>query len=174
MAEVAPSDVTEVLQHLHGKLNSHFRRLHEQRQQLEPASPVFALEHDLGEAELDMLKSAVRSGISDYWSRPLRKHLVAVRRVRGGDGLRLRGRRVLDDILITRRRGGPPGRSTIRDWFVRFHDQYGGARPTGAWAGHFTIISWPITHAVLPVYLQRQLAKLLYEFRTGLTSESAR
>ena len=61
-------------------------------------------------------------------------------------------------------------RSTIRDWFLRFHDRYGGARPTGAWANQFTIISWPITHAVLPVYLQRQLAQLLYEFRAGLTS----
>jgi hypothetical protein len=62
-------------------------------------------------------------------------------------------------------------RSTIRDWFLRFHERYGGARPTGAWANHFTIISWPITHAVLPVYLQRNLAQLLFEFSSALTSE---
>ena len=60
MVEVAPSDVTEVLEHLHGKLNSHFRRLHEQREQLEPASPVFALEHDLGFADLSYFSRFVR------------------------------------------------------------------------------------------------------------------
>ena len=33
------------------------------------------------------------------------------------------------------------------------------------------IIAWPITHAVLPVYLQRNLARLLFDFRTGLTAQ---
>ena len=43
--------------------------------------------------------------------------------------------------------------------------------PTGAFAEYFTIICWPITHAVLPTFLQRQLAELLYFFRTGLTAD---
>ncbi|NMM24051.1 MAG: hypothetical protein HHJ11_11220 [Phycicoccus sp.] len=61
-------------------------------------------------------------------------------------------------------------RDWLRSQFVKFADQYGGARPEGAFAGNFPIIAWPITHAVLPTYLQRHLAKLLYEFRTGLST----
>ena len=37
--------------------------------------------------------------------------------------------------------------------------------PSGRWAHHFSIICWPITHAVLPKDLQRQLARVLYELR---------
>ena len=59
----------------------------------------------------------------------------------------------------------------IRRWFETFADDYGGARPQGAFAEYFPIIAWPITHAVLPVYLQRNLAKLLYGFHTGLTAD---
>jgi hypothetical protein len=51
---------------------------------------------------------------------------------------------------------------------VRFANNYGGARPTGAFADYFVIIAWPIAHAVLPSYLQRQLAHLLYDFRGRL------
>ncbi|MDR2379907.1 MAG: hypothetical protein LBE08_01805, partial [Bifidobacteriaceae bacterium] len=46
-----------------------------------------------------------------------------------------------------------------------FHEEYGGAVPQGPWAAQFKKISWPITHAVLPVYLQRHLARLLYDNR---------
>lgn len=171
MVEVAPSDVTEVLEHLHGKLNSHFRRLHEQREQLEPASPVFALEHDLGFADLDMLKSAVRSGINGFWLHHFTKTWLPFVVYAAEMGYGYEGDEYWTTFSNETPRWTEKERSTIRDWFRRFASEYGGACPTGAWAGHFTIISWPITHAVLPVYLQRQFAKLLYEFRTGLTSE---
>ncbi|GGU90063.1 hypothetical protein GCM10010182_00640 [Actinomadura cremea] len=62
-------------------------------------------------------------------------------------------------------------RNRIRGWFERFADAYGGAQPQGAFAKRFGIIAWPTTHAVLPVYLQRNLARLLYDFRTGLTAQ---
>ena len=41
------------------------------------------------------------------------------------------------------------------------------------WASHFNIIAWPVTHAILPRYLQRQFAKLLYELRFHLIRLSA-
>lgn len=171
MAEVAPSDVTEVLQYLHEKLNLHFRRLREQRQQLEPASPVFALEHDLGDAELEMLKSAVRSAIHDFWLHHFNRTWLPFVVYAAEMGYGYEGDEYWTTFSNETPRWTEKERSTIRDWFLRFASEFGGARPTGAWARHFTIISWPITHAVLPVYLQRQFAKLLYEFRTGLTSE---
>src|SRR5271166_3901758 len=36
---------------------------------------------------------------------------------------------------------------------------------SGPWADHFSIIAWPITHAILPRYLQLQFAKALYDAR---------
>ncbi len=61
-------------------------------------------------------------------------------------------------------------RAWIRQWFVRFRRRYGGVRPAGAWADHFTIICWPITHAILPRDLQRYLARVLYELRHSFNS----
>jgi hypothetical protein len=56
----------------------------------------------------------------------------------------------------------------------KFAADYGGVVPKGAFADNFPIIAWPVTHAVLPVYLQRNLAQLLFEFRTGLTADLLR
>ena len=53
-------------------------------------------------------------------------------------------------------------RYKIKSWFKKFQTNYSGVIPSGRWAEHFTIITWPITHAILPVYLQRQFARLLY------------
>jgi hypothetical protein len=65
---------------------------------------------------------------------------------------------------------GDDGRQYVRRQFRLFTDTFGGATPSGAWARHFSIICWPITHAVLPTDLQRYLARLLFEYRSGLTS----
>ena len=52
-----------------------------------------------------------------------------------------------------------------------FEREYGGARPSGAWAEHFSIICWPITHAILPRDLQYQLARILYDLRNSFSAE---
>ena len=59
----------------------------------------------------------------------------------------------------------------IRECFQDFQECYSGARPTGIWAEHFSIICWPITHAILPRDLQRQLAHILYNLRYTLTPQ---
>jgi hypothetical protein len=59
----------------------------------------------------------------------------------------------------------------IRDCYRMFQRKYGGAQPSGAWAEHFSIICWPITHAILPRDLQRQLARVLYELRHSFSAE---
>lgn len=56
-------------------------------------------------------------------------------------------------------------RPWLRRCFFHFHETYGGVHPSGSWASHFSIISWPITHAILPHDLQRQLAQILYNLR---------
>ena len=53
----------QVLEDFHTGLSCHFRALHEERSLLSPAAPVFALEHDLGDADLDLLKNAVRDAV---------------------------------------------------------------------------------------------------------------
>ena len=62
-------------------------------------------------------------------------------------------------------------RDWIRDAFVDFHRKFDGARPSGRWAEQFSIICWPIAHAILPQDLQRQLAQVLYEIRHTFTPE---
>jgi hypothetical protein len=64
-------------------------------------------------------------------------------------------------------------RRQLRDWFRKFQQTYGGVVPSGPWAGQFTIIAWPITHSILPKYLQGQFAKALYDLRYRLTQLDA-
>ncbi|CAN7619818.1 hypothetical protein [Rhizobium sp. LjRoot258] len=59
-------------------------------------------------------------------------------------------------------------RHWLRDAFKRFHRRYQGFVPRGAWASQFSIIAWPITHAILPKDLQTQLAHTLYYLRFAL------
>lgn len=46
-------------------------------------------------------------------------------------------------------------------------------KPSGPWADWFSIIAWPITHAILPKYLQWQFARTLYDLRYRLASLNA-
>ena len=63
-------------------------------------------------------------------------------------------------------------RPKIKNWFERFQRSFNGVVPSGPWAEHFSIIAWPITHALLPRYLQRHFASLLYDLRFRLASAS--
>lgn len=171
MAVVASSSTVELLQHFHEALDAHFADLRDARAEFEPSSPVFALEHDLGKADLDLLKGAVRAAISNHHLTHYRATWLpfVVYAVEMGYGYA--GDEYWTTFSSLTPRWTSHERSTIRDWFARFHADYAGARPTGTWANHFTIISWPITHAVLPIYLQRNLAQLLFEFSGAFTSE---
>lgn len=170
MSRVASSSTVDLLQHFHEVLSAHFGDLRDARAQLEPTSPVFALEHDLTDQDLELLKSAVRDAIKSHFLTRYHKTWLPFVVYAAEMGYRYEGDEYWVTFSSLTPRWTSQERSTVRDWFLRFHNEFGGARPTGAWANQFTIIAWPITHAVLPVDLQRQLAKLLYEFRTGLTS----
>lgn len=171
MSDVAPSSTAELLQHFHDVLVTHFGDLRDTRAELEPSAPVFALEHDLPGEDLELLKSAVREAIKSHYLTRYRTTWLPFVVYATEVGYGYEGDEYWSTFSSLTPRWTSQERSTVRDWFVRFSTEFGGARPTGSWANQFTIIAWPITHAVLPVYLQRQLAKLLYEFRTGLTTE---
>jgi hypothetical protein len=61
-------------------------------------------------------------------------------------------------------------RDRMKPWFRKFQKAYHGVVPSGPWAEHFRIIAWPITHAILPRYLQRQFAQALHDLRFRLAS----
>ena len=160
----------EALQSQHERLDGHFERLSLERQAREGGHPIFALEHGLDDAAVVEVQRAVqrslRAGGPSYrWWLPYVVYAAEV-------GYRYTG----DEYWHTFERSTPGwidrgDRDYIRQRFQSFADRFGGARPVGAWARHFSIICWPISHAVLPTDLQIQLARLLYEYRYLLTAE---
>ncbi|WP_326561220.1 hypothetical protein [Micromonospora sp. NBC_01796] len=155
---------------LQERLEDHFHDIRIRRDRLGKATPLFALEHGLSEMELQLLnlevRAAVRRGPFPHatWL-PLVVYAAEIGYDYSGDEYwatfesRTPGWTQLAD------------RHLIRRTFRRFSDTFGGAEPSGTWASHFSIIAWPITHAVLPTDLGRQLARLLFESRTALDSE---
>lgn len=168
--ELARASTSESMEYLHGELDAHFRALQRRRQQLGASMHVFALEHGLVGGDLDMLQEAVRSAhrerilarTSGRWFLPFVVHATEV-------GYNYDGVEYWPIYAEA-----TPGwvdseyeRDRVRDWFTKFAELYSGAIPQGAWANTFRKIAWPITHAVLPRYLQVQLAKMLSDYRSG-------
>src|SRR5262249_34533007 len=148
-------------------LDLRFRAIRSRRELSAPGAPLYALEHGLGEAELADVYSGVRAAVRKYdvstrLSLPFVVYATELGYAYSGDEYW--------PTCEAQTPGWDVGnRSFIRESFERFAEEYGGAVPSGAWAGQFKIICWPITHAVLPTDLQRQLARLLYESRRALT-----
>ena len=146
-------------------LEKHFTELASAR--AKSGFPLFALEHGLTGTELDeidrQLCAQIRAGspLSGLW-------LVCVIFTTengydydGGEYWNPIEERTIHWDLARRRR--------LRVWFKKFQETYGGVVPSGAWAEWFKNIAWPITHAIVPKYLQWQLAKALYDLRYRLT-----
>jgi len=146
------------------RLETHFQSLAASR--AGTGFPLFALEHGLDDEALDEISSQLRS--------------------RFRAGLRLTPHWLLWAIFATERgytyagdeywpsfEEQTPGwdfshRNRIVPWFTKFQKTFNGVIPSGPWAGKFRIIAWPITHAILPRYLQRQFARTLYDLRFRL------
>ncbi|MEU9342003.1 hypothetical protein AB0D74_12395 [Streptomyces sp. NPDC048278] len=178
MEGMARDGSVEVLKYLHKRLHDHFRTLHEHRQALRPAAPVFALEHNLSTSDFELLRAAVRGAVgqgldtrSRTWWLPFVVYAAEIGYEYAGDEYW--------PLLAQKTPGWESGpgwsvttnRQRIKRWFERFAADYGGAEPKGGFAANFNIIAWPITHAVIPADLQRQLAQLLFESRAVLTAE---
>jgi len=170
MSIVQSSSTVDLLAYLHQKLHEHFTELHGQRNSLVPPSPVFALEHDLSQADYLLLENSVRLAISSGLGARYRTSWLPFVVYAAESGYDYVGSEYWTSFETATPGWQSDQRHWIKLWFSKFAAEYGGVVPSGAFAKTFTIISWPISHAVLPTYLQRQLAQLLFEFRAGLTS----
>ena len=154
----------------HTRLAQHFSQLREVRHATWGDRPIFALEHGLESAEVQAVATAVRGHIAH--AAPSIDHALAWIVYAAEIGYGFSG----DEYWQTFEEQTPGwtllgDRYWIRDCYQMFERQYGGARPSGAWAEHFSIICWPITHAILPCDLQHQLARILYELRNSFSAE---
>ena len=161
---------TPDLNHWHARLACHFELLADKRHSGTGTPPVFALEHGLAESEMKAISEAVRAHIKSRapsWNHRLPWIVYAAEL----------GYRYSGDEYWQTFEAETPGwtargtRSWIRKCYWWFRDKYGGATPSGDWAKWFTIICWPITHAVLPKDLQRQLARSLYDIRHSFSQK---
>lgn len=148
------------------RLERHFADLHVQRGD----RPLFALEHGLSQPEIEALGASVRAYVASRPPSPLHSLVWIVYAAEIGYGYEG------DEYWQTFEQKTPGwtlrgSREWIRERYRFFHQRYGGAAPTGAWADHFSIICWPITHAILPTDLQRQLARILYELRDSFSAD---
>ena len=154
------------LDEMQRRLEKHFQTLAWSR--AVSGFPVFTLEHDLAPAELDRVRSALRSQAARRVPDPRHWLLWIVYATEVGYGYR-------GDEYWTSFEEQTPGwqklhREKIRTWFRKFGIAYRGVVPSGRWADNFGIIAWPITHAVVPLYLQHRFARLLYQLRFRLAS----
>lgn len=172
MVSPVDTDYRLVLSLLHQRLHNHFTRLREARDEVAPGTPVFALEHGLSEVDLALVRAAVREAVArdrlprDAWL-PLVIDTAEIGYEFSGDQYwHTYASRTPGWTLL-----GDRARQYVRSRYRGFRDTYGGVTPSGPWAEKFSIICWPITHAVLPTDLQRHLARLLYEFSRLLTPD---
>jgi len=155
----------------HHRLEKHFVSISASRQST--GWPVFALEHGLSSEELPALLEEVRRSVQ-HTSPPDSAWLPWI--VYGAE----QGYVYDGDEYWQSFEEATPGwvvhgdRHWLRQRFVRFCQKFGGAKPSGVWAAHFSIICWPITHAILPRDLQYQLARVLYELRHSFTVDLLR
>jgi len=152
------------------RLEGHFRALAAARSTAD--FPIFALEHGLSEEELDDIRGQLRYRLAaNMW---LAGHWLCWVVYAAEFGYDYEG-----DEYWTSFESHTPGwrekvsRNQLRTWFQKFQTTFGGVKPSGAWADQFPIIAWPITHAILPKYLQWQFAKSLYDLRYQLAALDA-
>jgi hypothetical protein len=152
------------------RLRRHFEELRQQRTAAVGDKPLFALEHGLSAPEFDDMAAAVRAHVCA--APPSKDHSLPWIVYAAELGYDYSG----DEYWQTFEEKTPGwnirgDRYWLRSRYQSFQKTFGGAVPSGPWAAHFTIICWPITHAILPQDLQRQLARILYEMRHSFSAE---
>lgn len=151
------------------RLDEHFLTLKSERS--ERGYPVYAFEHGLQTVDIAAIKGELQRQLQttrrlqqEYW---LLWTVVAAEIGYTYDG---------DEYWQSFSREVPSwpllgDRDVMRDWFRAFAARFSGFAPSGRWADHFSIIAWPITHSILPVYLQSHFAAHLHDIRYELAQE---
>lgn len=135
--------------------------------------PIFALEHGLNNSELDEIALLLRSRLttelklSPHWLVWIVYATELGYTYDGGEYWQT------FDERTPHWRENIDRRRRLRTWFLKFQTTYHGVEPSGRWAEWFKNIAWPITHAILPKYLQFQFAKVLYDARYRLAGLGA-
>ena len=155
-----------LLEEWQNRLEGHFESLAHIR--AGSGLPIFALEHGLNGGEIEEVSSLLRSRLENRL--PLSPHWLPWVVYATERGYAYTG-----DEYWPSFEEQTPGwefgdRYKLVPWFRKFQKTHDGVVPSGRWANHFTIISWPITHAILPRYLQRQFARTLYDIRYRLAA----
>lgn len=146
------------------RLANHFEAVHAGRPS---GRPIFALEHGLTPEDVSNLSEAVRERLRT--APPTTQHRLPLVVYAAELGYRFDGTEFWPSFEAETPGWTQHGRRAwLRRAFQLFHRDYGGARPSGPWAEHFSIIAWPITHAVLPADLQRHLVRALWGIRSLL------
>lgn len=153
----------------HTRLEKHFGELCVSRQ-ASSGHPLYALEHGLSQPEREELFESVRAAIQV--GRPSKVFWLPWVVYAAEVGYEFAG----EEYWQTYEERTPgwdrnEDRHWLRESFRRFSQRFGGAEPQGEWARHFSVICWPITHAVLPRDLQQQLAQALHDLRWTLRIE---
>ena len=154
------------------RLEQHFEALAESRS--ESGLDIFALEHGLDEDALDEIGSKLRLQLKNNLR--LSPHWLLWVVYSTEHGYRYEGDEYWPSFELQTAGWDGKKRYQLAQWFKKFQRTYRGVVPTGRWADHFSIISRPITHAILPKYLQDQFAQTLYYQRhrlIGLTALDA-
>lgn len=158
--------MSDDLDSIQKSLEDHFAALAAER--LDRGLPVFAFEHGLGAEELTTVSAMLKAALRTHYR--LAKHWLVWVVYATEQGYDYDG----DEYWHTFERRMPlwdrGWRPALRSWFGKFHKTYGGLVPVGRWANFFSIIAWPITHALLPKDLQGQLARALYGLRYHIVS----
>ncbi len=154
------------LREWHDNLNSHFADLHKLR--ANDNCSVFVFEHNLNSEKRDELKQSIHEHLAT--STPDERHWLPWIVYATEIGYEFDGHNFWSPFQEKTSNWTIHDRPFIRDSFKKFVKSFGGFKPSDIWAKHFNIICYPITHAILPRDLQRQLAKILYDLRFQLRS----
>ncbi|SJM31988.1 hypothetical protein BQ8482_220159 [Mesorhizobium delmotii] len=129
--------------------------------------PVYALEHGLTSDEVEEVWNAASASIR--YLPPSASHWLVWCAIGAEAGYRYSG----DEFWPALERHPDEWRTNdyrqrLRNFYRRFSVEFGGPEPKGRWAGHFNIIAWPISGAILPLYLQTPFAHHLFDQRFAL------
>lgn len=164
------------LDHWQDRLARHFASLAATREG--SGFPIFALEHPLTPTEVEQMSSLLRAHIRSH-HRLGSHHWLCWVVYATEIGYGYTGDEYWQSFVEVTPGWQFQHRDALRARFRKFQQTYAGVKPSGAWATNFPIIAWPITHSVLPKYLQYQFAYAIYQLRFrlarfgGLDSASA-
>ncbi len=151
-------------------LGEHFAKLRSERSARHADMPLFALEHGLSDDQVGEISAQLKAYLTTHL--PTERHALPWIVYATELGYRYSGYEYWQTFEAeTPGWCGSDLRYWLRDRFLAFEKEFGGARPKGLWASHFSIICWPIAHAILPRDLQRHLAQVLYELRHRFSAE---